>query len=1719
MSGLPIGQKAGDGGTGGSGGSGYGGGINMAGGTVVLAADTVNDNIAQGGQGGNGGSGGDGPLAVVFGGSTIITGGSGCIGTVDRLARTTVTGGTGVGTAINSAGVGGDGGDGGEGDGGGLYVLGGALTLTNDTIAGNSAEAGASGSGGPGGKAGTGTLTGGPGIAGAPGDSFGGGLYVNGGVVNFLNTTVALNSQDGSGDGGGVVEAAGTVTAVSTLFADNGPVDYSGSITATDSLFQTAPINGTLSGSGNLVGVDPLLDANGLQNNGGPSQTIALQAHSPAIGAGANPENLFTDQRGYHPRTGLGGTDIGAYQSTAVADTTAPTATLQATNVTSSNATSLNPYTFTITYSDNVAISVFTLPGSTVQVVTSGIAPISATVVSTTSVGSTDALGDAQGFIVTYQITPPGGSWTAQDNGTYTVSLGGTPITDLTGNPVPAGSVGTFTVSINANSLVVTTQPPSSVTAGNSFGLAVSVENSQGTVQTGFTGSVTIALASNPDNGTLNGTLTVNASAGVATFSGLTLDQAANGYTIQATTTGLSSATTNAFDITPAAASQLVVTTQPSPSTIAGKSFGLTVSAEDQYGNLTPSFTSGVTIALKSNPGSGTLNGTLTVNASAGVATFSGLTLDQAANGYTIQATTTGLSSATTNTFDITPAAASQLVVTTQPPASTTAGNSFGLTVTAEDLYGNLTPSFTSSVTVALKSNPGNSTLNGTLTVNASAGVATFSGLSIDQAANGYTIQATTTGLSSVTTNPFDITPAAASQLVVSTQPPASTTAGTAFGLTISAEDLYGNLTPSFTSSITIALKSNPGSGTLNGTLSLNASAGVATFSGLTLDQVANGYTIQAATTGLSSVTTNPFDITPAATSQLVVTTQPPASTIAGDSFGLTVSVEDNNGNLQTGFTGSVTIALESNPGSGTLNGALTVNASAGVAVFAGLTLDQAANGYTIQATATGVLSSTTTNAFDITPASASQLVVTTEPPASTTAGNSFVLSISAEDLYGNLTPSFTSSVTVALKSNPGSGTLNGTLTVNASAGVATFSGLSIHQAANGYTIQATTTGLSSATTNAFDITPAAASQLVVTTQPPSSITAGNSFGLTVSAEDLYGNLTPSFTSSVTIALESNPGNGTLNGTLSLNAGAGVATFSGLTLDQAANGYTIQATTTGLSAATTNAFNITPAAASQLVVTTQPPTSITAGDSFGLTVTAEDPYGNLTPSFTNSVTVALKSNPGSGTLNGTLTVNASAGVAAFSGLSIDQAANGYTIQATTTGLSSATTNAFDITPAAASQLVVTTQPPASTIAGNSFGLTVTAEDPYGNLTPSFTSSVTVALKSNPGSGTLNGTLTVNANAGVATFSGLSIDQAANGYTIQATTTGLSSATTNVFDITPAAASQLVVTTQPPGSTTAGNVFGLTVSAEDLYGNLTPSFTSSVTVALKSNPGSGTLNGTLTVNASAGVATFSGLSIDQAANGYTIQATTTGLSSATTNAFDITPAAASQLVVTTQPPASTAAGSPFGLTVSAEDLFGNLTPSFSSSVTIALESNPGDGTLNGTLTINASAGVATFAGLTIGQAANGYTIQATTTGLSSATTNAFDITPAATSQLVVTTQPPASITAGNSFGLTVSVEDNNGNVQTGFTGSVTIALESNPGNGTLNGTLTVDASAGVATFSGLTLDQAADGYTIQATTAGLSSATTNAFDITPPPPRNWSSQPSLPQAPPPAIRSA
>jgi hypothetical protein len=69
--------------------------------------------------------------------------------------------------------------------------------------------------------------------------------------------------------------------------------------------------------AGNLVGLDPQLGL--LQDNGGPTPTMALLPGSPAIDTGSNPLGLGADQRGFVTRTVGGIADMGAYESGATA--------------------------------------------------------------------------------------------------------------------------------------------------------------------------------------------------------------------------------------------------------------------------------------------------------------------------------------------------------------------------------------------------------------------------------------------------------------------------------------------------------------------------------------------------------------------------------------------------------------------------------------------------------------------------------------------------------------------------------------------------------------------------------------------------------------------------------------------------------------------------------------------------------------------------------------------------------------------------------------------------------------------------------------------------------------------------------------------------------------------------------------------------------------------------------------------------------------------------------------------------------------------------------------------------------------------------------------------------------------------------------------------------------------------------------------------------------
>ncbi|HET7251503.1 MAG TPA: carboxypeptidase-like regulatory domain-containing protein, partial [Gemmatimonadales bacterium] len=275
----------------------------------------------------------------------------------------------------------------------------------------------------------------------------------------------------------------------------------------------------------------------------------------------------------------------------------------------------------------------------------------------------------------------------------------------------------------------------------------------------------------------------------------------------------------------------------------------------------------------------------------------------------------------------------------------------------------------------------------------------------------------------------------------------------------------------------------------------------------------------------------------------------------------------------------------------------------------------------------------------------------------------------------------------------------------------------------------------------------------------------------------------------------------------------------------------------------------------------------------------------------------------------------------------------------------------------------------------------------------------------------------------------------------------------------------------------------------------------ITAAIASNPG-GTpslSNATATTNAS-GTASFSGLAINGLVGSYTLTFSASGLTSITSGTITLSAGAAAKLVITTQPSSSAQAGIAFAQqpALQLQDASGNAVSQSGTVVTASVATGPGGATLsNPTATTNAS-GAASFSGLAINGFVGSYTLSFGASGLTSITSGTITLSAGPAAKLVFT-NPPTTTTAGatingGSGGVQVTVEDQFGNVQSSPRQNITVATS----GATLNGTLTVRTGigTGVSTFSDLNITKTGTGYILQATAAGLTTANSTGFDITP-----------------------
>jgi hypothetical protein len=342
-----------------------GGALATEDGTVTISGSTLSANSAGAGQDGSGSSYGDdseGGAIYADGVSFELSGDtiSGNVAHQDTAAKSDSYGGgvyvedgfTTITQSVISSNLapGGDGGgiysgyerlslnqttigpDNSAESGGGLYHEGGPTSMTNTTVANNTAS------------------------------YDGGGIY-NEGVADLANVSLVANTAQNADGGGNLYLDEDTMTLHDTLIAagvsptSGGNCAFDGGLIASDGYNAEDSNQCTLSGPGNQL--NATLNLGPLQNNGGPTQTIALGAGSQAIDAGdpsgctdAEGNPLTVDQRGVSRPQGPR-CDIGAYEVVVPTPTPTPTPTPSTPKPTPAKVTSFAT-TFTVKLSSGL---------------------------------------------------------------------------------------------------------------------------------------------------------------------------------------------------------------------------------------------------------------------------------------------------------------------------------------------------------------------------------------------------------------------------------------------------------------------------------------------------------------------------------------------------------------------------------------------------------------------------------------------------------------------------------------------------------------------------------------------------------------------------------------------------------------------------------------------------------------------------------------------------------------------------------------------------------------------------------------------------------------------------------------------------------------------------------------------------------------------------------------------------------------------------------------------------------------------------------------------------------------------------------------------------------------------------------------------------------------------------------------------------------------------
>jgi hypothetical protein len=761
-----------------------------------------------------------------------------------------------------------------------------------------------------------------------------------------------------------------------------------------------------------------------------------------------------------------------------------------------------------------------------------------------------------------------------------------------------------------------------------------------------------------------------------------------------------------------------------------------------------------------------------------------------------------------------------------------------------------------------------------------------------------------------------------------------------------------------------------------------------------------------------------------------------PDNAIAGTAFNnLTVTARDQLNQIVTDYSG--TVHFTSTDGQAVLPADTML--TNGTGTFSA-TLRTAGN-QTITATDSANFSITgTSNSIAVSATAATHLAVSA--PGSATAGTPFSITVTARDQFNNTATGYTGTVHFTTSDSGAGSAVPMDYTFGASDnGIHTFGNGVTFVTVGNQTVTATDTVTTSITGTSSNVAVSAATATHFTVSAPASATAGASFNFTVTALDQFNNVATGYAG--TVHFTSSDGQAILpaNNTLT----NGIRTFSATLGTVGPQTITATDTVTSSITGTSNSVSVSAASANHFAVSA--PASATAGTPFSITVTALDQFNNTASGYRGTVHFTKSDNGASSTVPANYTFLAGDnGIHTFTNGVTFVTAGNQTVTATDTVTSSITGTSNNVLVSATTATHFTVTAPATVPRGTAFNFTVTAQDQFNNTATGY--GGTVHFTSTDGSASLPANSTLTNGAG--TFSA-TLNTAGN-QTITATDTlnGSITGTSNNIDVS--AATHFSVSA--PGSATAGTAFNFTVTALDASNNTVTNY--SGTVHFTSTDGQAVLpaNSTLTN----GTGTFSATL--KTAGNQTITATDTVSSiTGTSGNISVTAIAATHLAVSA--PANATAGTPFSITVTAQDPFNNTASGYRGTVHFTKSDNGAGSTVPANYTFLAGDnGIHAFTnGVTFVTAGN-QTITATDTVTSSITGTSNNVAVSAATANHFSVTAPANATAGTSFNFTVTALDQFNNTATGYAG--TVHFTSTDGQATLpaNSGLT----SGTGTFS-------------------------------------------------------